>query len=191
MSTDCITDDPGATLTIQNVVASAALGQEIDLESVALDLNNVDFDPEQFPGLIYRPETAEATCLIFRSGKISCTGGGSVEVAHETIQTAMEAFRELGIEVSEVNVTVQNVVLDADLGETLNLEAIAIGFGLEDVEYEPEQFPGLVYRLGDPDVVALLFGSGKMVITGTKTRDEAEEALEAIVDRLNELALLS
>ena len=191
MSTDCITDDPGATLTIQNVVASAALGQEIDLESVALDLNNVDFDPEQFPGLIYRPETAEATCLIFRSGKISCTGGGSVEVAHETIQTAMEAFRELGIEVSEVDVTVQNVVLDADLGETLNLEAIAIGFGLEDVEYEPEQFPGLVYRLGDPDVVALLFGSGKMVITGTKTRDEAEEALEAIVDRLNELALLS
>ena len=191
MSTDCITDDPGATLTIQNVVASAALGQEIDLESVALDLNNVDFDPEQFPGLIYRPETAEATCLIFRSGKISCTGGGSIEVAHETIQTAMEAFRELGIEISEVDVTVQNVVLDADLGETLNLEAIAIGFGLEDVEYEPEQFPGLVYRLGDPDVVALLFGSGKMVITGTKTRDEAEEALEAIVDRLNELALLS
>ena len=191
MSTDCITDDPGATLTIQNVVASAALGQEIDLESVALDLNNADFDPEQFPGLIYRPETAEATCLIFRSGKISCTGGGSVEVAHETIQTAMEAFRELGIEISEVDVTVQNVVLDADLGETLNLEAIAIGFGLEDVEYEPEQFPGLVYRLGDPDVVALLFGSGKMVITGTKTRDEAEEALEAIVDRLNELALLS
>ena len=191
MSTDCITDDPGATLTIQNVVASAALGQEIDLESVAVDLNDVDFNPEQFPGLIYRPETAEATCLIFRSGKISCTGGGSVGVAHETIQTAMEAFRELGIEVSEVDVTVQNVVLDADLGETLNLEAIAIGFGLEDVEYEPEQFPGLVYRLGDPDVVALLFGSGKMVITGTKTRDEAEEALEAIVDRLNELALLS
>jgi transcription initiation factor TFIID TATA-box-binding protein len=191
MSVENTVDDPHATLAVQNVVASSALGQEIDLESVAVDLNGADFDPEQFPGLIYRPETAQATCLIFRSGKITCTGGGSVEAAHETIQATVEAFRELGIKVAEVDVTVQNVVLDADLGEALNLEAIAIGLGLEDVEYEPEQFPGLVYRLDDPDVVVLLFGTGKMVITGTKTRDEAEKALEAIIDRLNELALLS
>lgn len=191
MSAENTVDDPHATLAVQNVVASSALGQEIDLESVAVDLNGADFDPEQFPGLIYRPETAKATCLIFRSGKITCTGGGSVEAAHETIETTVESFRELGIEVAEVDVTVQNVVLDADLGEALNLEAIAIGLGLEDVEYEPEQFPGLVYRLDDPDVVALLFGTGKMVITGTRTRDEAEKALEAIIDRLNELALLS
>ena len=190
MSAENTVDDPRATLTIQNVVASSALGQEIDLESVALDLSGADFDPEQFPGLIYRPETAEATCLIFRSGKITCTGGGSVEAAHETVQATVDAFRELGIEVTEVDMTMENVVLDADLGEALNLEAIAIGFGLEDVEYEPEQFPGLVYRLDDPDVVVLLFGTGKMVITGTKTRDDAEEALEAIVDRLSELALL-
>jgi transcription initiation factor TFIID TATA-box-binding protein len=191
MSVENTVDDPHTTLAVQNVVASSALGQEIDLESVAVDLNGADFDPEQFPGLIYRPETAEATCLIFRSGKITCTGGGSIKAAHETIGATVEAFRELGIEVAEVDVTVQNVVLDADLGEALNLEAIAIGLGLEDVEYEPEQFPGLVYRLDDPDVVALLFGTGKMVITGAKTRDEAEKALEAIIDRLNELALLS
>jgi transcription initiation factor TFIID TATA-box-binding protein len=106
MSVENTVDDPHSTLAIQNVVASSALGQEIDLESVAVDLSGADFDPEQFPGLIYRPEIAKATCLIFRSGKITCTGGGSVEAAHETIQATVEAFRELGIEVTEVDVTV-------------------------------------------------------------------------------------
>ena len=190
MSADNRSADPRSTLEIQNVVASSALGQEVDLESIAMDLSGADFDPEQFPGLIYRPETAEATCLIFRSGKMTCTGGGSVEAAHETIQAAVDTLRELGIDAEGADVTVQNVVLDADFGETLNLEAIAIGLGLEDIEYEPEQFPGLIYRLDEPDAVVLLFGTGKTVITGVKSRDTAETVLEEIVARLSELSLL-
>lgn len=190
MSTENTISDAHATLEIQNVVVSSALNQEIALESVALDLTGADFDPEQFPGVIYRPESAEATCLIFRSGKITCTGAGSIEGARETVQATVETVRGLGIDVEKPTVTVQNIVSDADLGEELNLEAIAIGLGLEDVEYEPEQFPGLIYRLDEPDTVVLLFGTGKTVITGAETRDEAEEALEAIIDRLSELALL-
>jgi transcription initiation factor TFIID TATA-box-binding protein len=85
---------------------------------------------------------------------------------------------------------VQNIVTSADLGRNLNLNAIAIGLGLENIEYEPEQFPGLVYRLDDPDVVALLFGSGKLVITGGKKPEDAEEAVDKIVSRLEELGLL-
>jgi transcription initiation factor TFIID TATA-box-binding protein len=163
-------DDPQATLEIGNVVASSALGQEIDLESVALDLSGGDFDPERFPGLIYRPDTAEATCLVFRSGQITCTGAGTIEGARETIHTAVDALQDLGIEVEKPHVAVQNVVLSGDLGETLHLEAVAIGLGLEDVEYEPEQFPGLIYRLEEANVAILLFGPGSVVITGAKTR---------------------
>jgi transcription initiation factor TFIID TATA-box-binding protein len=85
---------------------------------------------------------------------------------------------------------VQNIVSSADLGHTLNLNALAIGLGLEDVEYEPEQFPGLVYRMDDPDVVILLFGSGKIVITGGKRTADAAEAVDVIVDRIDELGLL-
>jgi transcription initiation factor TFIID TATA-box-binding protein len=191
MSVEDSIDDPKTTLEIQNVVASSAIGQEIDLKSVAIDLSGADFDPEQFPGLIYRPDAAKATCLIFRSGKITCTGAGSIEEVHETIHATVGALEELGIQAETPDVTVQNIVSGADLGETLNLEAIAIGLGLEDVEYEPEQFPGLIYRLDEPDVVILLFGSGKMVITGAKIRDEAEAALEEVISRLNDLALLS
>ena len=79
----------------------------------------------------------------------------------------------------------------ADLGRRLNLNAIAIGLGLETVEYEPEQFPGLVYRLDDPPVVVLLFGSGKSVITGGKTREMAENAVDVVEDRLSDLSLLN
>ena len=190
MSVEDTVDDPQATLEIQNVVASTGISQEIDLRSVAMDLRGADFDPDQFPGLIYRPEDAAATCLIFRSGKMTCTGAGSIEEIHETIHAAVDALQDLGIQAESPDVTVQNIVSGADLGEPLNLNAIAIGLGLEDVEYEPEQFPGLVYRLNEPDVVALLFGSGKMVITGAKVRDEAEEALEEVIGRLKDLSLL-
>ncbi len=88
------------------------------------------------------------------------------------------------------DVDIQNVVSSADLKANLNLNAIAIGLGLEHIEYEPEQFPGLVYRLDEPDVVALLFGSGKLVITGGKRLSDAEDALTVIEDRLTELGLL-
>ncbi|EMA41977.1 TATA-box-binding protein [Halococcus hamelinensis] len=178
-------------LEIQNVVASSAIGQEIDLEALVTDLEGVDFDPEQFPGLIYRIEEPHATALIFRSGKLVCTGADSVDGVHEALASTFETLSNLGLRVNDnPTITVQNIVVSGDLGATLNLNAIAIGLGLEAIEYEPEQFPGLVYRLEEPKVVALLFGSGKTVITGCKQFEDAEEATEVLVDRLSDLSLL-
>ena len=178
-------------LEIQNVVASSAIAQEIDLGALATDLAGVGFDPEKFPGLIYRLEEPHATALIFRSGKIVCTGANSVDGVHEAFASTFDALSTLSLSVDDdPTITVQNMVVSGDLGETLNLNAIAIGFGLEAVEYEPEQFPGLVYRLEEPAVVALLFGSGKTVITGCKRFEEAEEATDVLVERLSDLSLL-
>jgi len=87
-------------------------------------------------------------------------------------------------------VKVQNIVASADLGTDLNLNAIAVGLGLENVEYEPEQFPGLVYRLTDPRVVVLIFGSGKMVVTGGKSPEDAQKAVEKISKELKMLGLM-
>ncbi|NYT01111.1 MAG: TATA-box-binding protein, partial [Methanocellales archaeon] len=78
----------------------------------------------------------------------------------------------------------------ADLGSELNLNAIAIGLGLENIEYEPEQFPGLVYRIKEPKVVVLLFGSGKLVITGGKKTEDIEAAVKKISKELKGLGLL-
>jgi transcription initiation factor TFIID TATA-box-binding protein len=183
--------DPKETINIENVVASTGIGQELDLQSVAMDLEGADYDPEQFPGLVYRTQNPKSAALIFRSGKIVCTGAKSTDAVHESLEIVFDKLRELQIQVEDdPEITVQNIVTSADLGVSLNLNAIAIGLGLENIEYEPEQFPGLVYRIDDPSVVALLFGSGKLVITGGKEPADAERAVDNIVSRLDELGLL-
>ncbi|RXK48045.1 TATA-box-binding protein [Halorientalis pallida] len=179
------------SISIENVVASTSIGQELDLDSVAFDLDGADYDPEQFPGLVYRTNDPEAAALIFRSGKIVCTGAESVDAVHGSMDVVFDAFSDLDIDVpDEPDVTVQNIVSSGDLGTNLNLNAMAIGLGLEQVEYEPEQFPGLVYRLENHDVVLLLFGSGKVVITGGKDPGDAHRALDAVREELDALGLL-
>lgn len=183
--------DPVETLCIENVVGSTSLEQELDLETLSDDLEDVSYDPEQFPGLVYRTTDPKAASLLFRSGKLVCTGASSIDNLEEAVRITVEKFRSLGIAVpADPEVTVQNIVTSGDLGARLNLNAIAIGLGLEAVEYEPEQFPGLVYRLDEPDVVALLFGSGKLVITGGEHPTDAEAAIETVQTRLLELELL-
>lgn len=183
--------DPMETLAIENVVASAALDQELALATLADDLDGVTYTPEQFSGIIYRLQDPKATVLIFRSGKLVCTGAQSQAEMQTAIERAVNAIESLGVDVpDELSITVQNIVVSGDLGCTLNLNAIAIGLGLEAVEYEPEQFPGLVYRVDDPEVVVLLFGSGKLVITGGTDVEEANQAIEYVSVRLAELGLL-
>lgn len=183
--------DSKETITIENVVASTAIEQELDLETLETDLPGADYDPDRFPGLIYRSQEPKATSLIFRSGKIVTTGGRNEDAVNTVLENLFEDLAELGISVpDEPAVTIQNIVSGADLGQPINLNAIAIGLGLETIEYEPEQFPGLVYRLDRPSVVVLLFGSGKLVITGGKTTDDAAKALDAVTARLTELGLL-
>jgi transcription initiation factor TFIID TATA-box-binding protein len=179
--------DPKETINIENVVASTGIGQELDLQSVAMDLEGADYDPEQFPGLVYRTQEPKSAALIFRSGKIVCTGAKSTDDVHQSLRIVFDKLRDLNIQVDEEpEIIVQNIVTSADLGRNLNLNAIAIGLGLENIE----QFPGLVYRLDEPDVVALLFGSGKLVITGGKQPEDAEKAVDKIVSRLEDLGLL-
>jgi len=179
------------TITIENVVATTDLKHELALENLAMDLAESDYDPDTFPGVVYRTQDPKAASLIFRSGKLVCTGATSIDDVHTALEIVCEKLRDLGIDiVDDPEVTVQNIVSTADLGVQLNLTAIAIGFGLEDVEYEPEQFPGLVHRRDDPDVVILLFGSGKVVVTGGKTPDDAANALEKTVAELDDLGLL-
>lgn len=179
------------TIELENVVASTSIEQELDLEGVAEDLSDAEYNPDRFPGLIYRLEEPTATALLFRSGNIVCTGAKSPDAVQAAIDHIFTELHQLGIRVPESrDFSIQNMVASADLGSRLNLNAIAIGLGLESVEYEPEQFPGLVYRLDDPNVVMLLFGSGKLVITGATKYETAEQAMEVITMRLSEIDLL-
>ena len=179
------------TLSVENVVASTDIKQELDLESVVMDISGGQYDPEKFPGLVYRTQDPKAAALIFRSGKLVSTGANSVDSVYESLDIVFDELAELDIPVPDnPPVTVQNIVSSGDLGTTLNLNALAIGLGLEAVEYEPEQFPGLVYRLADHDVVILLFGSGKAVVTGATDTEQARDALAALHEEIDNLGLL-
>ncbi|CAD6493888.1 MAG: TATA-box-binding protein 2 [Candidatus Argoarchaeum ethanivorans] len=120
-----------------------------------------------------------------------CTGAKSIPEVHKALGQVFDRIRKTNVEIpDEPEVTVQNIVASADIGTVLNLNAIAIGLGLENIEYEPEQFPGLVYRLSEPKVVMLIFGSGKLVVTGGKKPVDAEDAVIKIMDELDSLGLL-
>ncbi len=163
----------------------------MDLQSIALALGGAEYEPEQFPGLIYRLKEPKTATLLFRSGKVVCTGAKSLEDVRTAIQTVAGQIETAGIEIDkDPDIEVQNIVASSDLEQEINLNAIAISLGLERVEYEPEQFPGLVYRLDDPKVVVLLFGSGKLVCTGARQPSDVERAVERITEELQAAGLL-
>ena len=178
-------------IKIENVVATTSVGRDLDLKAIALALDNAEYEPEQFPGVVYRIKKPKTATLLFRSGKLVCTGAKSIEDVHLAIKIVIKVVEEAGIQVDKnPKVVVQNIVASSDLHTELNLNAIAISLGLDRVEYEPEQFPGLVYRIDEPKVVALLFGSGKIVCTGAKKVSDIEEAVEKIYHELSTAGLL-
>jgi transcription initiation factor TFIID TATA-box-binding protein len=180
-----------AAIKIENVVASTSLGTELDLQAIVLALDGSEYDPEQFPGLIYRLKDPKTATLLFRSGKAVCTGGKSLKQVETAIAKVVEKIEAAGIKIkTKPTIEVQNIVASSDLGSRINLNSIAISVGLEKVEYEPEQFPGLVYRLDSPKVVVLLFGSGKLVCTGARRPEDVQIAVDKISQELRTANLL-
>ncbi len=176
-------------LKIENVVASATLSATIPLNKVVAHLPGTEYEPEQFPGLVYRMKDPSAAALIFNSGKIVCTGANSPEGAREAIDKVLEGVKEAGVDVDEVkDIKIQNIVASAQLDGKLRLNEIA--FTLRNAEYEPEQFPGLVYRIEEPEAAFLLFGSGKIVCTGGRSIDDVNKAVEKVEEDLKEIDAL-
>ncbi|MCK4364777.1 MAG: TATA-box-binding protein, partial [Thermoplasmatales archaeon] len=115
----------------------------------------------------------------------------SIEDVHKTVDIIVEILRKLGVDVyKNIEIVVQNIVAVADLGGELNLTETAMGLGLENIEYEPEQFPGMVYRIKEPKVAMLLFSSGKIVCTGAKNVEDVSIAAEKLSKELHSLGLL-
>ena len=182
---------PSAKYTIENVVASTSLGEALDLQAIARVLGGAEYEPEQFPGLIYRIKEPKTAVLLFRSGKVVCTGAKSLEHVRIAIDLVAKQIGAAGIAVNKnPEIVVQNIVATSDLAAQIDLNAIAISLGAGKVEYEPEQFPGLVYRIDDPKVVVLLFGSGKLVCTGARKPSDVEQAVEKITAELKAAGLL-
>jgi len=166
---------------VVNLVATINLNQELDLRQLASDLPASEYHPERFPFLVYRPEQSDATALIPTNGTVSISGAKNKEQLIKTTKNLLSNLSKLGIQI-DIDVDsleLQNVVATGELDVELDLATVTIGLGVENCEYEPEQFPGVIYRKPELPVV-LLFSSGKIVVTGAKSYKQALEACEAI-----------
>jgi transcription initiation factor TFIID TATA-box-binding protein len=173
-------------IKVVNIVVSANLGHAIPLEKMAATLSNTEYNPEQFPGLVIRIKEPKTSALIFSSGKIVCTGARTMTNVHESIRKIIKSLEKINVKIKiEPQVNIQNIVAAGSVGMDLNLNVLAMK--LENTEYEPEQFPGLVYKLPDQKATFLLFSNGKVVCTGTKSEEEVNKALDKLIENLKKV----
>ncbi|MFH1917151.1 MAG: TATA-box-binding protein [Nanoarchaeota archaeon] len=170
-------------IQVVNIVVSTSLEHDIPLEKMAANLSNTEYNPEQFPGLVMRIKEPKTSALIFGSGKVVCTGARSMQKVEESIQKIIESLEKINIKIKiKPKINIQNIVASGSIGMDLNLNTLAMK--LDNTEYEPEQFPGLVYKLMEAKATFLLFSNGKVVCTGTKSEEEVHHALDILIRNL-------
>ena len=176
-------------ISIENVVASASVDQKIDLNDVTKQFPETAYHPEQFPGLVFRLANPRTATLIFRTGKMVCTGGKSEAMAIKAVNTVVKQLRKGKIKIkNEPVIKVQNIVAAINLGGKIHLELAARK--LPRSMYEPEQFPGLIHRMLEPKTVILLFASGKLVCTGAKKEEQVYRSVNNLHASLEEKELM-
>jgi transcription initiation factor TFIID TATA-box-binding protein len=179
-------------IKVQNIVASVVTNETFDLNMISKNLVGSEYSPQKFPGLIYRLKDPKIAILVFTSGKLIVTGAKTFENVYEAVDKFRRNLKKIGVNVQkDPKIEIHNIVATSDLHGEVNLSQVAITLGMECVEYEPEQFPGLVYRVRDPKAVALIFKTGKVVCTGTKNVEEIEIALGKIEHELRDADLIA
>ncbi|KAK4249540.1 transcription factor TFIID-domain-containing protein [Corynascus novoguineensis] len=169
----------GITPTLQNIVATVNLDCRLDLKTIALHARNAEYNPKRFAAVIMRIREPKTTALIFASGKMVVTGAKSEDDSKLASRKYARIIQKLGFNAKFTDFKIQNIVGSCDIKFPIRLEGLASkhhNFS----SYEPELFPGLIYRMIKPKIVLLIFVSGKIVLTGAKVREEIYQAFEMI-----------
>lgn len=173
---------------IENIVASGSIADFMDLEMLSATVKNCELNKKKFPGAVFRIVNPKITVLIFSSGKVVMTGVKSQDDFVRGLEILIQIMKEAGVTCYDTpDVVVTNIVCSYDMGNKINLNKVVMSLNLETVEYEPEVFPGLVFRIPDPKVVALLFSSGKIILTGGRNMEEVEKGLAYLEQRLGSI----
>lgn len=173
---------------IENVVASASLKHGIDIKAVCKAFPETEYKPEVFPGLVFRLKNPKTATLIFGSGKMVCTGAKSEKSAIKALKTIVRRLKKEDIVImGKPEIEIQNIVASANLKGGIDLFGFYQMSGRRmggRIMYEPEQFPGLIYRMEEPKAVILVFASGKLVCTGTKKEEDVYRAVDKLREAL-------
>ena len=169
-----------SSLKVQNIVATASLEKQISLTKLAKSNSDLEYNPETFPGLILRVKKPKSAVLVFSSGNLVCTGTKSIAQVKKVIQAVIKQLKKINVKITtKPKITVQNIVASGTINLKLNLNFLALE--MQNTEYEPEQSPGLVYKLGEPNATFLLFSNGKLVCTGTKNKQQLEFSMAQLL----------
>lgn len=174
---------------IQNIVASAALNQRISLKTIVEKFPHAEYSPRVFPGLVFRLKKPKTATLIFETGKMVCTGAKSEKEAIQAVNKVVKELKTHGIQVlNKPAIKIQNIVASGALNGEIDLENVV--YKLKKVMYEPEQFPGAVFRMDEPKVVFLIFSAGKIVCVGAKKEQDVYDAVDKLQAILEERGLI-
>ncbi|XP_065159827.1 uncharacterized protein Tbp isoform X2 [Atheta coriaria] len=171
--------DPGILPQLQNIVSTVNLNCKLDLKKIALHARNAEYNPKRFAAVIMRIREPRTTALIFSSGKMVCTGAKSEEDSRLAARKYARIIQKLGFPAKFLDFKIQNMVGSCDVKFPIRLEGLVLTHSAFS-SYEPELFPGLIYRMVKPRIVLLIFVSGKVVLTGAKVRQEIYEAFDNI-----------
>jgi len=178
------------SIRIENVVASVTLNQRFDLNAIVKGNPGVEYRPERFPGLVFRLKKPKTAILIFSTGKMVCTGAKSENESKKAVLKVVRELKKSGIIIpGKPEIKIVNMVASADLLGRIELEEAT--YSLERTMYEPEQFPGLIYRMDEPKVVILIFASGKIVCTGATKEEDVYKAIAKLHKQVEEKELIS
>ena len=180
-----------ADINIENIVVSTQIAEKLDIGKLAESIPDSKYNPEEFPGLILHFKEPKNAVLLFSSGKLICTGAKNLDETKDTVNRMKKMIKKAGVSIKKKpKIETQNIVASSNLQKEFHLSSVAEKLMSENVEYEPEQFPGLVYRMDELGVVLLLFSSGKLVCTGAKKMEDISAAIETITDKLSSIGVL-
>lgn len=178
-------------INIENIVASAQISSSFDIETLSEKLPGSSYNPDEFDGLTIKFETPKIAVLILSNGKAICTGGKNQEESKDAMNKTVKKIKDAGFEAkTNFKTTIENIILSTDFNKMLNLESISKGLYFKHVDYNPKDFPGLIYRAEEYNSVLILFSSGRLVCTGAKKIDDGNKAINKIKEKLTSIGAL-
>jgi len=177
-----------SNITVENIIAFVKIADELDIHKIAERVPGFMYDPTEFLGLTLKLDEPNVAILLLPNGKVICTGAKKIEDIESSIKEVVKKVKIIGVKIkSKMDIEIQNIIAALDLKKEINLSSISKGLMLENMSYEPEQFPGLVYKMDDTGAILLIFSSGKIVCTGVKNLEDAYKAIETMKEKISSI----
>jgi len=178
-------------INVENIVASAQISAGFDVKQLSEKILDFKYNSDEFAGATIKLDDPKTAVLVFPDGKLICTGAKNMDEVDKSIKNTMKKIQSVGITTrAKATVEIQNIVASVNLNKEMHLSSISKGLLLQHVDYQPDKFPGLIYKIEEYGATLLLFDSGKLVCTGTKSIEDATSAIDMMKDKLSSIGAL-